>query len=347
MGLVQCFVIVLMLSAHLVLTLPQTGLTRVYTMGGRTCKMCPAGEFQKSCTECEPCPPGRYTTEWNREDSCHFCYGDCRPDYHLKVVQNCTSKSDVKCICEPGYRCTEMVSLSENCKYCAKIQETTTTEAATVISGRDKHPPSSTSSGHSSTPAKPCRFPNCGPQSVPVAGNGTHLKTDKVSGQLAAILCPVVAMGCVALVILFFICRPRNESCFKQGFVLLQGGRDASHKSKEPTHQFPRDSFSSKQQPSSLSAANLGPVHVHNPGTVIFSLLSQFTGQVGPTIEGGKAAEKVSGEDEDERDCPVFHPASSPSIHFSEEERNSEIDSIFFPSQEQGKDCHVSKEEAL
>lgn len=94
-------------------------------------------------------------------------------------------------------------------------------------------------------------------------------------------------------------------------------------------------------------SVSIGPVHVHNPGTVIFSLLSQFTGQVGPTIEGGKAAEKVSGEDEDERDCPVFHPASSPSIHFSEEERNSEIDSIFFPSQEQGKDCHVSKEEAL
>ncbi|XP_070823039.1 tumor necrosis factor receptor superfamily member 5 [Chaetodon trifascialis] len=185
-------------------------------MDGRICQMCPAGEFQKSCTECKPCPPGRYTAKLNREDSCHFCYGDCRPDYHLKVVQNCTSKSDVKCICEAGYTCTEMVPLSDNCKYCAKIQEAATTEAAAIISGKDKHTPSSASSGHSSTPAKPCRFPNCGPKSVPAAGNGTHLKTDEMSSHLTAILCPVIVMGCVILVILFFICHPRNESCFKQ-----------------------------------------------------------------------------------------------------------------------------------
>lgn len=89
---------------------------------------------------------------------------------------------------------------------------------------------------------------------------------------------------------------------------------------------------------------SVGPVHVHNPGTVIFSLLSQFTGQV-LTTEGGNTAER--GSDEDESDCPEFHPTSSPRIHFSEEERSRETDSIFFPSQEQGKDCHVSKEEVL
>lgn len=95
--------------------------------------------------------------------------------------------------------------------------------------------------------------------------------------------------------------------------------------------------------------ASVGPVHFHNPGTVIFSLLSQFTGQVGPTVEGGETSErgKCEEEEEEERDCPVFHPTSSPTIHFSEEERSSETDSIFFPSQEQGKDCHVSKEEVL
>ncbi|XP_044064998.1 tumor necrosis factor receptor superfamily member 5 isoform X2 [Siniperca chuatsi] len=344
MGLVQCFVIVLMLSAQLVFLSPLTVGTEYYTMHGRMCKMCPAGEYQKSCTECEPCPAGTYTTEWNREDSCHRCYGDCRPDFHVKVVQNCTSKSDVKCICKDGFRCTDWVPYSTNCRYCAKTQETTTTA---VISGKDKHTPSSASPGQSSTSAKPCLFPKC-PQSVPPAENGTH-KTDKMSSQLAAVLCPVVAMGCVALVILFFVRRHGDESCFKQAIAKLcnEGGRDASHKPKESTHQFPRDSFSAKQQPSSLSAANLGPVHVHNPGTVIFSLLSQFTGQVGPTLEGGKTAKRESSEDEDERDCPVFHPTSSPSVHLSEEERSGEIDSIFFPSQEQGKDCHVSKEEVL
>ncbi|XP_039661750.1 uncharacterized protein si:dkey-260g12.1 isoform X1 [Perca fluviatilis] len=343
MRLVQCFVVVLMLSAQLVLTSPVN-----YAMDGRTCKMCPAGkmmcEYQKSCTECESCPAGSYTIELNREDSCHDCYRDCRPDFHLKMVQNCTSTSNVLCDCEDGFKCVQRVTGSTNCRTCVKIQETTTTEAASGFSVKDKHTTSSASSGHSSTSTKPCIFPKCGTQSVPPAGNGTHLKEDK----LAAILCPVVVVGCVALVILLLVCRPGDETCFKQAIALFcnEGGRDASRKPKESTHQIPRDSFSAKQQPSGLSAANLGPVHVHNPGTVIFSLLSQFTGQVGPTTECGKAAKRVISEEE-ERDCPVFHPTSSPSIHLSEEERSGEIDSIFFPSQEQGKDCHVSKEEAL
>ncbi|KAM6994531.1 tumor necrosis factor receptor superfamily member 23-like isoform 1-T1 [Tautogolabrus adspersus] len=118
-----------------------------------------AGEFQKSCTKCMPCPAGSYTTKPNREGSCHRCYGDCRPDHHQKVVQNCTSKSDVKCICEAGYTCSDFVPLSENCRYCVRIKEASSTEAAAIISGKDKHTPSSASSGHSSTSAKSCKFP--------------------------------------------------------------------------------------------------------------------------------------------------------------------------------------------
>ncbi|CAJ1062499.1 tumor necrosis factor receptor superfamily member 5 isoform X1 [Xyrichtys novacula] len=345
----QCFLIFLMLSALLVSISLQAELPRYYEIGGRKCQLCPAGEFQKSCKECAPCPAGSYTAEWNREDRCHRCYGDCRPDYNLKVVQNCTSTSDLKCICEAGYTCNEKVSYSTNCKYCVKIKETTWTEAAAIISTRDKHTPSPASSGHSSTPAKSCRFPNCGSPAVTHQGNGTRLQTDKTNSHLAAILCPVVIMGFVIFVILLFDCRHRDESCFKKAMSKLynEGGRNASHKPKELTHQFPRGSFSAKQQLSSLSAANLGPVHVHNPGTVIFSLLNQFTGQVGPTVEGVKTVGRKCSQEEDARDSPVFHPTSCSSIHLSEEERSVEMDSMFLPSQEQGKDCHVSKEEVL
>ncbi|XP_042345329.1 uncharacterized protein si:dkey-260g12.1 isoform X2 [Plectropomus leopardus] len=344
MGLEQCFVIFLMLSTQLVLNSLLIDGTDYNMLRAMRCQMCPAGQYQKSCTECEPCPAGSYTTETNREDSCHDCFGDCIPEYNLKVVQNCTSKSDVKCVCEDGYRCKEMVPYSTNCRYCVKIKETTTSAA---YPAKDKHIPSSASPGHSSTSAKPCQFPKCGTQSVPKAGNSTHLIADKRSAQLVVILCPVVAVGCMALVILFFVRRPGDETCFKQAISNLCNKeiRVASHKPKESTHQLPRDSFSAKQQSPCLSAANLGPVHVHNPGTVVFSLLGQFTSQVDPTVECGKKPERVNSEDE--RDCPVFHPTSSPSIHLSEEERSGEIDSIFFPSQEQGKDCHVSKEEAL
>ncbi|XP_060905273.1 uncharacterized protein si:dkey-260g12.1 isoform X1 [Labrus mixtus] len=317
--------------------------------GGTMCKLCPAGEFRMSCTECKPCPAGSYTTKINREGSCHRCYGDCRPDYNLKVVHPCTSKSDVECICEAGYRCSDSVPFSKNCRYCVKIKEASSTEAAAIISGQDNHTPSSASSGHSSTSAKSCKFPKCGPLSIPQAGNDTHLKTDKTNSHLAAILCPIVVIGFLALVILSVVRCHGDESCLKQAMSKLcnEGGREGSHKLREPTHQLPRDSFSAKQQPLSLSAANQGPVHVHNPGTVIFSLLNQFTGQVGPTIEGVKTVKRGCRKEEDERDCPVFQPTSSTRVHLSEEERSVEMDSMVIPSQEEGKDCHMSEEEVL
>ncbi|XP_014189988.1 tumor necrosis factor receptor superfamily member 1B isoform X1 [Haplochromis burtoni] len=390
MGLVQYSVALLMLSTQLVLSFPTPKNT--YNIGGRECKFCPAGMYQSDCTTCEHCPAGSYTTDWNYEDECHLCLGDCNPKLHLKVVQNCTSTSDMKCDCEDGFRCIRWTHDKKNCLSCEKMPDPTPTKfhfkvvqnctstsdmkcdcedgfrcirwthdkknclscekmpdptptkaAATEISVGDKHTPFSVSSGHTSTSPKPCQSPGCHPtkEPNPTPGHANH--------YLAAIFIPVGALATLALLTLFCVCRPRDETFIRQTIAKLwnEEGRGASHKSREPTHQFPRDSFSTKQQPSTPSAANLGPVHVHNPGTVIFSLLSQFTGQVGPTTECGKTAERARREEEDERNCPVFHPASSPSIHLSEEERSGENDTIFFPSQEQGKDSHMSKEEIL
>lgn len=324
MALMKHFVAVLMLSAHLVLTSP---IQRTYTMNGNNCRMCPAGEYQKpSCTECEVCPDGSYTTGWNREDSCHPCFRDCSPEFNLKVVQNCSRTSDLKCSCESGFRCTKTAPLSKNCRECEKIQDTTTTA---VKSARAEQ---RSTSGPSSTTS--CSSPPCQPQSA-----DRHDYSNKL---LAAVLCPVVVVSCVAMVILFCFRRPGDETCFRQTVAKLcsEEGQNASHKSKESTRPFSRNS--SKQQSSSVSA-NLGSVHVHNPGTVIFSLLSHFSGQVGQTAEGGKT-ERPSGGEEPDGGRPESQPSSP---HISEEERSHEADSIFFPSQEQGKDFHVSKEEAL
>ncbi|XP_060936739.1 uncharacterized protein si:dkey-260g12.1 [Limanda limanda] len=351
MGLVQYFVIVLISSAHLVFTSPLS-----YTAKSGVPKMCPAGEYMKSGTECQSCPPGSFKDEPNLDDSCEPCYRDCRPDYHLKVVQHCTRISDIKCVCEAGFKCTEMIRLTKHCAKCVKIQQTTTanikpaismleegTSTTVVTSGNDEQTPSSNSSEFRSFHAEPCRSSECDPQPVPPTPSA-----DVKSSPLAAILIPVVVVGCVALVVLFCVRQPGDETCFKRAIAKLctEGRRaSASFKTKESSHQFPRDSFIAKQQPPPLAAANLGPVHVHNPGTVIFSLISQFTGQVGMTTEGAKAAERVAAQEEEERDSPVCHPTSSPSVHLSEEEGSGEMENMFFPSQEQGKDCHVSKEE--
>ncbi|XP_029694605.1 tumor necrosis factor receptor superfamily member 5-like [Takifugu rubripes] len=346
MGLVQCFLI--SCSTLMALSFPPREVTQYHIINRRSCKMCPAGEYQKTCTECAPCPAGSYTTRQNREDRCSSCSRDCRPNFHLKVIQNCTDKSDVKCVCEEGYMCTQEVPFSANCRYCERIPETDTVEAATILSENHRKETPTSFSGRNRAAGELCNSHKCGPQSFLATQNDTNSQTDKMNGLLPSTVTFLFAGAFVALVVLGYIGRLQIQSCFKRAVAVLmlcnKGGRKAPCKLKESTHHFPRDSFSAQQQPLPLPAANLGPVHVHNPGTIIFSLLSQFTGQVGPTIEDRSTAERETG---DERDCPVFQPAPSPSIHISEEERSRESDSIFFPFQEQGKDCHISKEEVL
>ncbi|KAM7421050.1 hypothetical protein PAMA_015302 [Pampus argenteus] len=257
MGLLIYCATVLILSARLVFTLPLAEVGRYCKIHNTQCKMCPPGEYQKSCTECKPCPAGSYTTDWNCEKSCFNCFGDCRPDFHLKVIQQCTSTSDLKCICENGFVCSK-VPFSENCKFCqVKIQTTTIAVPAAIISDEDKQTASSTSPAPTSLFTKSCQFPKCSTHSVTLQSN--HALPQRGESQLAAILYPVIATVCVAIVILSCVRHPREETCFKRAIAkLCKVGRDASRKSKESNHQFPRGSFSAKQQPSSLSEANLG-----------------------------------------------------------------------------------------
>ncbi|XP_029359957.1 uncharacterized protein LOC115044819 [Echeneis naucrates] len=331
MGLVQYFVAVLMLPAQLVFTTPLSSYST------KDQSMCPPGKFLES-GECKPCPAGSFTTKKNYEESCHDCFRDCRQDHHLKVVQNCTSTSDLKCVCEDGYQCAERVRYSENCALCVK----TVVETQSAVTSRHDEQTSVTSE-HSSTSPEPCQVPECLKSAPPTPS------ADVSSSRLAAIFGSLAFTGCLALMGLFCFCCPGDETYFKRAIAKLchKARQDASHMPSESSLQFPRDTFSPKQQPPSISAANLGPVHVHSAGTVIFSLLNQFTGQVGETIKGGHTAEMVGSEGEDDdRDCPAHQATPSPSIHLSEE-KSGETDSMFFPSQEQGKDCHISKEEEL
>ncbi|KAM9852638.1 uncharacterized protein ACBR49_005700 [Aulostomus maculatus] len=338
MQLLQHFLTVLMFSAQLALTSLLKERSQSYKVGDRECYMCPAGQYQKSCTECVPCPSGSYTTELNREDSCHHCYRDCRQEFHKKVIKNCTSTSDLKCVCEDGFHCSENVSFTDNCRYCVK------TQAAHSAVGTQA--PSSTSSGRSSTSAGPFQFLKTVPQpSIPASNETLFLKetAGRSSHHVAAIVFPVIAIGCIALVILFCMYHPSNEACFKQAITKLCNKGDASQKTTESSQD---RRCSIKPLPFSLPTANLGPVHVHNPGTVIFSFFSQPSGQVDSMTEGTKMTERLS-SDEDDRGRPMFHPTPSPSAHLSEEERSGDAENIFFPSQEQGKDYHMSKEEVL
>lgn len=82
-------------------------------------------------------------------------------------------------------------------------------------------------------------------------------------------------------------------------------------------------------------AGNLGPLHIYGPQTVFVSLLNHFAGE-----------QKAHEQGESLNSSNMSYPQSPP-VHLSEEERSGEDDFIFFPSQEQGKECHISKEEVL
>ncbi|XP_051922228.1 tumor necrosis factor receptor superfamily member 14-like [Hippocampus zosterae] len=163
MGLkVKCLAVALLAPAQLLLTLPLTERNHLSAQRGKECKMCPAGRYRKSREECAPCPAGSYTTDWNCEDSCHRCYGDCRPEFNQRVLANCSSTSNLKCACQDGFRCTAVVAFTDNCKNCVATATATSTATAktTAAPDEDEQTPSS-SSGDSSHSAGLCSFPEC------------------------------------------------------------------------------------------------------------------------------------------------------------------------------------------
>ncbi|KAK5891878.1 hypothetical protein CesoFtcFv8_012311 [Champsocephalus esox] len=135
--------------------------------------MCTQNDVRRYCEpsggrRCNKCPAGFYTLELNCEQNCHACSRDCSAESHLKVVQNCSRSSNMRCVCEEGFRCSHHVTESRNCRDCEKIQETTTEP--------DQQTTSSASPGRSSSSAKPCTLPNCCPTPEPPAGHDPHIE---------------------------------------------------------------------------------------------------------------------------------------------------------------------------
>ncbi|XP_061675777.1 tumor necrosis factor receptor superfamily member 5 isoform X10 [Syngnathoides biaculeatus] len=324
--------------------------------GGKECKMCPPGQFQKSCDQCAPCPPGSYTADWNHEDSCHRCYGDCRPEFNHKVIENCSSTSNLKCACRDGFRCTSVVAYTDNCKNCVTTTTVTafaaaTTSTTTTATTEDEQTRSSPSSGSRSNSAKLCSFPECDAQ----PGNNLNaVKEPNPGPHPLAVVFPMVVVVTLALSIWLCICRREEETCLKRAAVKfcnkgtmlnwieeLQVTLCFWHLYEFPLQGVPNVAAKGKEPNQHVPVGPCGAVHVHNAGTVIFSWLSQFTGQVGPVTEI-----KVATKDEDEaEDADLAAPPPRGSkVPLSEEEMSH--GGVLLPSQEEGKDWHASKEEA-
>ncbi|KAH3778473.1 hypothetical protein DPMN_179932 [Dreissena polymorpha] len=84
---------------------------------GLTCYLCPPGMFfVKDCSQdyetavCSPCPNGHYKAIYGKADKCQPCSSVC-PNTNYEspadqpeiITANCTSTTDIKCECKPGF----------------------------------------------------------------------------------------------------------------------------------------------------------------------------------------------------------------------------------------------------
>ncbi|XP_067305204.1 uncharacterized protein si:dkey-260g12.1 [Pseudorasbora parva] len=328
-------VALVMLTGHRIYGLPMDGKARSPRALSENCSLlCPAGYFQSNC-ECRPCPSGFFTSEENTESSCHRCFQNCKANFYMEVKEECTKTSDVVCRCQKGYRCPRVDEYTGQCQECVPITTQGPFYTSTDV------PLSTTSSTISST----------GLQSL--IGDNNVL-------WIVIVIIFILVSALIPTLFLWF-CRKKEKECFKHfvrqcsfGNIEVGSENTPPRQTDEQPHQQETLSHASTptnhstdcsfQQPFNSektvpSPGTLGPLHIYGPQTVFVSLLNQF-GWDG----GEKKANKLQEEALNTSNVPY---PQSPTVHLSEEERSRENDFIFFPSQEQGKECHISKEEVL
>ncbi|XP_062394539.1 tumor necrosis factor receptor superfamily member 5 isoform X2 [Sardina pilchardus] len=344
MGASLFFAIQLILMAHQTFLLPLN----------EGCRICEPGSYQASCSTCAPCPPATYTKIINKETQCHPCSRDCKPEFNMEVIEACSSKSNVRCRCMAGFTCTK--TDSGICSRCDQITMTKTCEKGSYFS--DKH----------------CKkHKNCTADGLEVQtpGNTTHDTICKQPSSLASeeaamqwqLPLVVICVAVFAFLVLFALSYSHREgegACLKQLLKNCFPGSDkaamneaALHKPKGPvatgnyqdTHSdsLPSANYNS---PASSQPGTLGPLYINHPSTVFVSLLNQFGlggGGEGGAGGGGREEERYSPNPRPDGD--ETHSPPSP-IPLSTEERSREEETSV-PSQEQGKESHMSKEEEL
>ncbi|KAL4616760.1 tumor necrosis factor receptor superfamily member 5-like isoform X3 [Arapaima gigas] len=317
--------------------------------------LCPAGHYLSTSKNCSPCPFGSFMAHRSRERSCQSCSQDCREVMHLEVYERCNATSDAKCRCRPGFTCIKYDPAAKSCSKCEPFRGVP-------------------------APCKPRTFFNtssgrCEPHTncsslglvVLTAGNLTH---DTVCSRTAAgvewwhVMMPA-AVGLLLLTAVLLLWRPAHRGCLKQ---IIKFSAADGHKKENQCSPRRLDSISGllrgtacnhsanvlqgpnlecspdrppDAKPASQATGSLGPFHIYSAGTVFVSLLNQVTDaeKVG---DRGQRAQRAKGDR-----LGSATPPSSPPVHLSQEERDEHRDCVFFPSQEQGKETHLSKEEKM
>ncbi|KAL1259161.1 hypothetical protein QQF64_009738 [Cirrhinus molitorella] len=334
-----------MLTGHLICGLPMG--QKIRNPRAPSEDWCEPGYYKPGPT-CSPCPTGFFTNQKNREERCHRCFQNCIPEFNMKEVKNCTSTSDVKCGCREGYVCSSTDRFTGQCETCVPVPTRVPSSTPADVPSSTTSTTSTISSTMSSITSSNERFEN----------------KDSYTGVVVWILCGLSSVMLSIFILTMFLrfCRKKEKECFKH-FVrqCSLGNMEVDSETTPPTslpdeQPHAQEMLSNGSTPTSHNtdcsfhqpisseqavppAGNLGPLHIYGPQTVFVSLLNQF---------GWDSGEKKTHELQEEslNNTNMSYPQSPP-VHLSEEEKSRENDFIFFPSQEQGKECHISKEEVL
>ncbi|MCI4374481.1 hypothetical protein PGIGA_G00006670 [Pangasianodon gigas] len=347
-------VVIFILMSDLTSSLPLEAETR-HRRAADSCKECPAGTYMQehACTVCLPCPDNTFTNKTNKEFSCLPCFMDCRAELHLQVVSPCSKVADVVCQCMKGFNCIKTDRYTGQCTKCKQqppVQTTSHSPAQTF-----SHTVAQTASY---APEQITSHPPAWTSSTPVS---TVLQTKGARGTMLQLYILFIVLCILFSIITFYFYKRRKIDCLKKRLKQCsvrkqkEDSNAISSEINKPIKQLhaqethtqtpsttntdcPTPQPASREQPLPASG-NLGPLHIYGAGTVFVSLLNQFG------LNGGDK------DEEDLRQQPLnnseMHSPPSPTIPLSKEERNRDISYISFPSQEQGKECHMSKEEGL
>lgn len=329
-------VALVMLTGHLIYGLPMhNGKVRNGREASNNCSdSCPAGFYKDDC-KCHQCDHDFFNNREN-EDSCTRCFQRCTHEFKMEKVKECTTTSDVECRCQRGYTCASKDQYTGQCESCVPNitpdptplpQSYTSTDISSKV-------PSSTLSFNGFTDS-PMDY------------------KDYLLWTLFGLISSILSIIILTLILRF--CSKKEKECLKHIVRQCSLGADVDSEVTPPsqpdeqphTHEMLSDVCSPtnhntdpfhqpvSQEQAVPPAGNLGPLHIYGPQTVFVSLLNHFAGE-----------QKAHEQGESLNSSSMSYPQSPP-VHLSEEERSGEDDFIFFPSQEQGKECHISKEEVL
>ncbi|XP_019716706.1 tumor necrosis factor receptor superfamily member 18 isoform X2 [Hippocampus comes] len=85
--------------------------SRTTFMNGRCCKLCPPGQYLEGfCTKttetvCRPCPDNFFSQQYNAFNKCMPCQS-CQ-GAHKEYEEKCSSTTNAKCLCHPGFLCSD------------------------------------------------------------------------------------------------------------------------------------------------------------------------------------------------------------------------------------------------